>query len=175
MCHPTSWLLTRPLPPIAAQVLSVLLKHIKHPLLPHQSVWTPVKKIIFVCVTSKLSGGFSGSNRPGDDGSSPGSARGLAQQQLQTFENRLHQSLVLLLHTLWQKMREDPSQLQFFFEAPPRGSMSSGFTIPGARISGASFSTDELLMFQAILPHISRSAVVGSKAQVLLMGVLPEP
>ena len=115
---------------LVLQVLYALLKHISHPLLPHMSVHLPVCHIIRVCLEAGRGGGGPG--------------------ELPGASNRAQNSLVSLLHTIWGKVREDPSQLSFFYED---GKLSKHVRTP------------QLLVFNGLLSHMHSRRKAGEKAR----------
>eukprot|EP00941_MAST-03F_sp_MAST-3F-sp1_P003387 g3387.t1 len=82
---------------IVLQTVYALVKHIKHPLLPHMFVHAPVCQLLFVC------------------------AELVKDFRLKTTEHTVNQkkiqlALVALIYAIWARIVEDPSQLNFFFQ-----------------------------------------------------------
>ena len=116
---------------LVLQVLNALVKHIKHELLPHMSVHNPVCHIIRVCLEA------------GRGGVGPG--------QLPGVSSRVQNSLVSLLHTIWAKVRDDPTQLSFFYE------------------DARHVQEPQLLVFNGLLPHMHSTRKAGEKAREALL------
>ena len=72
---------------------------------------------------------------------------------------RIQSSLVNLLHTVWLKMRQDPSQLQFFFSDPAKG-----YVAPKGQ-------QNKLLLFTALLPFCQKQSKSGMRARDAILCV----
>eukprot|EP00981_Chlorochromonas_danica_P011564 scaffold4103_cov248-Ochromonas_danica.AAC.1 len=85
--------------PLMLSTLSSLLRVIKYPLLPHQSVYKPISNLI--SVATRYDAVFT-------------SSAGSDQERVASYKRRIKIGLCSLLRTLWRKVTENPPVLDLF-------------------------------------------------------------
>ena len=136
--------------PMVLAFVSTLLKQVRYPLLPHQTVYRPLARLL--SITCRLDA-VLGRGHTAAQGTSP--ERSL---EMANYTRRVDTALCGLLGTLWKKAGENPAVLDFFTQEDTRG-------LGRARLA------PQMDMLSALLPlvHLPR---VGQLARDALLVAL---
>lgn len=97
---------------LSLTAISTILRQIPYPLLPHQSIYRPVAKIIFIA--SRYEAFIQQDSTPRKSSAE--------KEKYSAFIRRMDISLTSLLRTIWRKIVENPPCLDYFIVADRRTS-----------------------------------------------------